>query len=187
LPHIEQELWLDGFRGRHGPQQESSRLCGAPPQLRAAHRCGECSVSFTRRPLARQITSARRISPQQRSKLSKLLRPSWRPFKKSNRMRWSSSNHSTQLPRANKNSCVVKVQRSGTLVHSYLLFLVASCPLGNYQSKSPQGTRSRLTRLILTVMRTIGSYRLAPSCSKKGQKLEAAPSCFQEGMIHGSK
>jgi hypothetical protein len=37
LLHIAQELWLDGFRGRHGPQQESSRLCGAPPQLRAAH------------------------------------------------------------------------------------------------------------------------------------------------------
>jgi hypothetical protein len=37
LPYTVQELWLDGFRGRHGPQLESSRLCGAPPQLRAAH------------------------------------------------------------------------------------------------------------------------------------------------------
>jgi hypothetical protein len=143
------------------------------------HKAATCSPDHLREKDTSAL--AMQYKPQQRSKLSKLLRLSWRPFKKSNRMRWSSSNHSTQLPRANKNSCVVKVQRSGTLVHSYLLFLVASCPLGNHQSKSPQGTRSRLTRLILTVMWTIGSYRLAPSCSKKGQKLEAAPSCSKKG------
>jgi hypothetical protein len=37
------------------------------------------------------------------------------------------------------------------------------------KAKATQETRSQLTRLILIVMRTISSYRLAPSCSKKGQ------------------